>query len=142
MRGKMFLVETSTVSLHQREDPRVSERIAATDLELLFTSIVTVEEQFRGRLAVIAGSHNNPRRLVRGYNELEQTRLYFLPWQVLPFTEEEYQTTLRLRRDGVRIGTLDLRIAATALRRGFIVVTHNVADFARVPGLVVEDWSA
>ena len=31
-------------------------------------------------------------------------------------------------------------IAAVALARGLIVITHNVAEFSRVAGLSVEDW--
>jgi tRNA(fMet)-specific endonuclease VapC len=38
------------------------------------------------------------------------------------------------------IGPLDTLIAAHARSRGLIVVTSNVGEFSRVPGLVVEDW--
>ena len=38
------------------------------------------------------------------------------------------------------IGPLDTLIAAHARSRDLIVVTHNVGEFSRVPGLVVEDW--
>ena len=38
------------------------------------------------------------------------------------------------------VGPNDLMIAAIALANGLIVVTHNTAEFCRVPGLVVEDW--
>ena len=38
------------------------------------------------------------------------------------------------------IGPLDTLIAAHARSRDLIVVTGNLAEFGRVPGLVVEDW--
>jgi tRNA(fMet)-specific endonuclease VapC len=46
-----------------------------------------------------------------------------------------------LRRQRVRIGTVDLRIASIALARGFTVLTRNLVDFERVPGLAAEDWT-
>jgi tRNA(fMet)-specific endonuclease VapC len=41
----------------------------------------------------------------------------------------------------IRIGTQDLKIAATALANRLPLVTGNRRDFAKVPGLVIEDWS-
>lgn len=35
---------------------------------------------------------------------------------------------------------LDLLIAATALVHGLTLVTHNVRDYANIPGLSVDDW--
>jgi tRNA(fMet)-specific endonuclease VapC len=52
--------------------------------------------------------------------------------------QQEY---LRLRAEKIRIGTLDLRIAAVALSQNAIVVTRNQKDFRQVPGLLLEDWS-
>jgi tRNA(fMet)-specific endonuclease VapC len=38
------------------------------------------------------------------------------------------------------IGAMDMLIAAIALANGLILVTHNTKEFARIPGLQLEDW--
>ena len=45
-----------------------------------------------------------------------------------------------LEREGRPIGTNDLLLAATALAHSLTLVTHNLSEFARVPGLGIEDW--
>jgi tRNA(fMet)-specific endonuclease VapC len=47
-----------------------------------------------------------------------------------------------LGRRGQPIGPYDVQIAAIALHRGLIVVTHNVGEFSRVPGLATEVWQS
>jgi tRNA(fMet)-specific endonuclease VapC len=47
-----------------------------------------------------------------------------------------------LKRAGTPIGPYDLLIAAQARRRGAALVTNNVGEFSRVPGLIVIDWAA
>ena len=49
---------------------------------------------------------------------------------------------LFLRRRGTPIGPYDMLIAAQARRRGAALVTANLREFRRVPGLVVQDWAA
>jgi tRNA(fMet)-specific endonuclease VapC len=41
----------------------------------------------------------------------------------------------------LRVDTMDLRMASIALSRGLVLLTRNAADFAKVPGLVIEDWT-
>ena len=48
----------------------------------------------------------------------------------------------RLKPNAQLIGPYDLMLAAQALRLGAVLVTHNTAEFARVPNLVVEDWQS
>lgn len=46
----------------------------------------------------------------------------------------------RLREAGASIGPYDAMIAAQARSAGLVLVTNNVREFARVPGLKVENW--
>lgn len=46
-----------------------------------------------------------------------------------------------LERSGLQIGAYDLLIAAHALNLGLVLVTNNVREFGRVPGLRVENWA-
>jgi tRNA(fMet)-specific endonuclease VapC len=45
------------------------------------------------------------------------------------------------RKAGIRIGTLDLRIAAITLTSDGILLSRNLKDFEKVPGLTIQDWS-
>ena len=64
---------------------------------------------------------------------------------VLPFGEGDASIAGELRAalepGGTPIGPYDVLIAAQALRAGVTLVTANVAEFARVTGLVWEDWT-
>jgi tRNA(fMet)-specific endonuclease VapC len=65
-------------------------------------------------------------------------------FSVLPFDLKSAEEYARIRSHlaarGQLIGPNDLLIAATALANGLILVTHNTAEFSRVPGLTLEDW--
>ena len=45
-----------------------------------------------------------------------------------------------LRKQKVTIGRSDLKIASIALVNDAIVLTANLRDFERVPGLKIENW--
>jgi tRNA(fMet)-specific endonuclease VapC len=63
----------------------------------------------------------------------------------LPFDEEDAREAGDIRaaveRAGTPIGPYDILIAAQARRRGATLATANVSEFARIHGLVVENWS-
>jgi tRNA(fMet)-specific endonuclease VapC len=65
---------------------------------------------------------------------------------VLPFEAEDadHAGDIRayLESKGTPIGAYDCLIAAQARRRGAALVTLNVREFSRVPGLIVMDWAA
>lgn len=56
-------------------------------------------------------------------------------------TEEAADIRAALERAGTPIGPYDILIAAQARRRNATLVTANEREFARVPGLEIEDWS-
>jgi tRNA(fMet)-specific endonuclease VapC len=41
---------------------------------------------------------------------------------------------------GQLVGPNDLMIAAIALANRLTLVSHNTAEFSRIPGLALEDW--
>ncbi|MEL6903712.1 MAG: type II toxin-antitoxin system VapC family toxin, partial [Cyanobacteria bacterium J06606_4] len=47
----------------------------------------------------------------------------------------------KMRSRKVRVGTMDLRIAATALSNNLTLLTRNMKDFDKVPNLHTEDWT-
>jgi tRNA(fMet)-specific endonuclease VapC len=76
-----------------------------------------------------------------------QALSYFLQdFEILPFDEEDARIAgairLDLKRKGTPIGTYDVLIAAQAVRHGALLVTANVREFSRVPGLRWENWEA
>ena len=64
---------------------------------------------------------------------------------VVPFGSQVTETYGRIRaeleRAGQPIGPLDVQIAATAVAHGLTLVTNNTREFARVPGIQLEDWT-
>jgi tRNA(fMet)-specific endonuclease VapC len=67
-----------------------------------------------------------------------------LQFVCLPFNEVSADHYARIRSHlesiGQWIGPYDLQIAAIAKQHGLTVVTHNISEFSRVQGLIVEDW--
>lgn len=56
------------------------------------------------------------------------------------FAEHYARVRLHLEARGEKIGDRDTIIAAHALALGAVLITRNVVEFSRVPGLKVENW--
>jgi tRNA(fMet)-specific endonuclease VapC len=100
--------------------------------------IVTVEESLRGRLAQLAQAGDGPTRIY-SYGLLVEALLDFAQFPIIPYNQPAEDWFQQLRP--VRIGTQDRKIGAIALANQLVLVTRNRRDFARVPGLALEDWS-
>lgn len=81
----------------------------------------------------------------RQYNIETLTGFLAGPIQVLSFDADDAREAGDIRaalaRTGTPIGPYDILIAAQARRRGAVLVTTNTGEFARVPGLRIEDWA-
>lgn len=79
-------------------------------------------------------------------NERALVDRFLEPFPSFPFDDRaaELYSQIRyvLERAGQKIGAHDLEIASIALARGLTLVTHNVSEFSRVPGLLWEDWES
>jgi tRNA(fMet)-specific endonuclease VapC len=63
----------------------------------------------------------------------------YLAFALLPFDAPSARIFDGLLAQNLRIGTMDLRLAAIALSRDLTVLTRNLRDFRRVNGLKFED---
>ena len=67
------------------------------------------------------------------------------PFEVISFDDKaaiQYAIIrARLEKAGTIIGPNDLIIASIVLSHNGILVTHNVSEFKRIPGLLIEDWT-
>ena len=101
--------------------------------------IVVVEEQLRGWLAVIHRASDSLRQIA-AYDRLADLIAFFAEWKIVRFDDAAAQHFERLRLEGIRLGSMDLRIASIALANEATLITANFADFLRVPGLKQENW--
>lgn len=140
----LYVLDSDHLTLLDRRHPSVTERVFAADdnpSDELFTTVVSLEEQMRGRLAQVRKFATNPRSLVLAYKNLARTFALFDGLNVLDYSANADDRFREFRRAGIRIGTQDLRIASIALSSGGVLVTRNRRDFEKVPGLSFQDWS-
>ena len=114
------------------------ERLSRSDQEVA-TTIISVEEQLRGWLAEIHRLED-PHRQILAYERLQRRIDFFAAWTVLPWDMDAANLFVRFRQDGVRIDSLDLKIACITLAHDAILLTRNSIDFAEVPDLRFESW--
>ena len=118
----------------------LSSRIADHSDDRFAVSIVTIEEQLRGWLAYVAKA-SAVEGAIKGYSKLREVIQRFGEINVLDFDSAAAGVFVELKSQGVRVGTMDLRIAAIAIANDLTLLTRNTIDFERVPKLSFEDWT-
>ncbi len=132
----LYLPDTNAVSAYMRgSDPALVKRFqdAFVRDELRLSVIVLAEREF----GVLKGGGSALRKRLQAMEEL---------LTVEPFTREDARRYATIRHQlearGQGIGPFDTLIAAQAVRLKASVVTRNVREFSRVPGLAVENWES
>ena len=114
--------------------PNVRENLHKHAEQDMFVSAITKGEMFAGSL----GSRT-PQR------SRQKQGLFFSRFRSLPFDDdaaEQYANIYaQLKKHGRLIKIPDIQIAATAMANNLVVVTSDTADFGRIPGLTIEDWT-
>lgn len=136
-----YILDTDHVTLFQHNHPKIVQRARTVGGSNISVTTVTLEEQFRGRLAAINRVATQPQKLAIAYKNLRNTLVYFCNVNLLDFDDAAYDCYQNLRQQKIKIGTQDLRIASIALANEAIVVTRNYKDFSQVPNIFLEDWT-
>ena len=130
-----FMLDTDTCSyIMKRSHPRVLKRLQSVPVDDVCMSVVTKAE-------LLYGVEVSPRR-AQDAAALDA----FLPYvRALDLTDDvaAHYAEIRadLKRRGSMIGANDLFIAAHARTAGLTLVTNNTAEFKRIGGLKLENWT-
>ena len=131
-----FMLDTdSCIALIKRKPGSILRRLTALAPGEAGISAVTLAE-LRYGVAKSAQREKNSQALDE----------FLLPLEVADFDEPAAEIYGRVRaaleKAGTPIGPLDTQIGPHALSLGAALVSHNVREFRRIPGLTVVDWLA
>jgi tRNA(fMet)-specific endonuclease VapC len=130
-----YMLDTDTCSyVMKRSQPLLLRRLQSVPVTDVCTSVVTKAE-------LLYGVEVSPRR-----NQDAAALAAFLPYlETLDLADEAaiHYAEIRadLKRRGALISANDLWIAAHARALGLTLVTNNTAEFERVKGLAIENWT-
>jgi tRNA(fMet)-specific endonuclease VapC len=121
-----------------RPGKRLVERLGRSSAAVAIT-IVSAEEQLRGWLARIAKAKTIEEQVL-AYEALGERMTFFASFTLLPWDRGAAARFERFRKHGVRVGTMDLRIACIVIEHDAVLLTRNTMDFEKVPGLKFKNW--
>ena len=131
----MVLLDTNVCIYFMKNSyPRLTEKLLShSPAEVLLSAITVFELEY-------GAEKSNWGEATR-----QKLAMFLAPFNIIPFTADDAVAAGKIRgfleRKGTPIGSYDVQIAAQALSRSIPVITHNVGEFCRVPGLQVEDWT-
>ncbi len=132
-----ILIDTTVLINTERGRLDLAPHLAAHAGEQVFLSVISVSELMYGAYRAPDADQRNRRLAVA---EALVSR-----FAILPADASVARMHARVKADldarGTPVGPHDLWLAATALAHGLTLVTANLREFRRVPGLQVDNWS-
>jgi tRNA(fMet)-specific endonuclease VapC len=139
----MILLDTDhlTVLLDDRDARHIQLKglIETANDDFISTTVISVEEQCRGWLAII-NRQLDVRLQVPAYRRLAKLFNFLASWDIILFDAAAADEFLRLRKQRIRIGTQDMKVASIALMNDALLLSANLRDFQRIPHDRVENW--
>ena len=129
-----YLLDTNTcIYIIKNKPPQVLVKFQTLNISNVAISSITVAELEYG----VYKSQRQEQNMIA----LSQ---FLIPLETLPFDERATQTYGKIRAElesqGIVIGSMDMLIASQAISLELILVTNNVRELSRIPGLVLENW--
>lgn len=139
----MYILDTDHLTLLERrgnEADKILERLRQTSETTFYTTIATYEEQTRGWFSHLAQAKNLESQ-IRAYQKLKRHLNIFCMMPIIDFDENAGIIFQKLQKSRLRIGTMDLKIAAITLSKDAVLLTRNFSDFSQIENLKIENWS-
>ena len=140
----MYLLDTDHLSVLERggaEAERLRRRLQVVPPDEVAATVVSYEEQTRGWLSFMAKTRSLEEQ-VTAYSYLQRHLQVYCAVPLIAFDLAAAAIVRQLQKQRIRIGTMDLKIASITLAQDATLLSRNVTDFQKVPGLQVEDWTA
>lgn len=131
-----ILIDSNVLIAIERKKVDVSSFIRGREDEEMFLSVVSASELLRG---VYHAKEPGIRSKRRAFVEAVLSAFPVLEID-LATARSHAQLRSDLEEAGIMVGLHDSWIAATCLAHGLAIVTNNVREFARIPGLRIEVW--
>ncbi|NEP41510.1 MAG: type II toxin-antitoxin system VapC family toxin [Okeania sp. SIO2H7] len=112
----LWIIDTDHLSLLERKEKYVIKNFNQRNPNFLAITVVTFEEQIRGRLSKIKQA-NSDEKIIAAYSKLQGTADFLKQFNLIGFDSDACSCFNDFRRQKIRVGTLDLRIAAIAFSR-------------------------
>lgn len=136
-----YVFDTNICRLAIEKHPAIVGRTAALPAgDRVCTTMISFGESVGGWLPYCLRANAGKER-AHYYGLLYEVFSFYRGMLCLPFDDVAATIFDHLRAQKVRVKTNDLSIAAITLSVNGILVTRNIVDFERVPGLVIEDWT-